>query len=577
MKYKLLTLAMGLCLLETNTSLAAASAEQVEELESSLQKITAQTQELQKEIASLKAELKSVKQEKSQMATNTTAKEVHPEPAAKPEERREPEARPEEVMPNAPPGTIVAENDEEHAVTSEEAQEQARASNPAATEMTPETVSRRREEQNEFYHYLIGQTVTTSPVMNLRSAYDASDLIVYLSSMNEDLKFLQLRQEMEEQLEKDQLPLPSEKRPLVVLSGKVEGQAFQMYPFSQRSPFSDIDLTGAEFDVLAEVSPWALGYLSLDYDNALLNPILNQSGNRINNSRVYLNRGFLTIGNLDKFPMYFSIGQMYVPFGDYTSYLLTTPVTKALGRVNTRAAVLGYSDDGLYLSGYAFNGASNTNPASNEIDTWGANAGYKFTYNDFNSNLGVGFINTMAESQGAQNNGFTFPNFSGFGQTSNTEFLIHKVPGVDGHLSLGKGPFSMYSEYIASTRAYDPADLTFNNQGATPRAFHVEGNYTFKIWEKPSAFTLAYEETWQALGFNLPKNSYVANFNTSIWKNTIESLEFRHDVNYASTDTAGGICDPSVDDTAVPDTFCLVPPVTGHTQNTLLAQIGVYF
>ena len=69
--------------------------------------------------------------------------------------------------------------------------------------------------------------------------------------------------------------------------------------------------------------------MSIDFDNApLRNPLTLGSGNPINNSRLFLQRAFFTIGNLDTSPIYFSMGQMFVPFGDYTTYQLSNPVTK---------------------------------------------------------------------------------------------------------------------------------------------------------------------------------------------------------------------------------------------------------
>ena len=60
------------------------------------------------------------------------------------------------------------------------------------------------------------------------------------------------------------------------------------------------------------MSSWANGLFVLAYDDSAPS-----TGSCVTNARVYLSRGFLTIGNLDAFPMYFTIGQMYVPFGRY--------------------------------------------------------------------------------------------------------------------------------------------------------------------------------------------------------------------------------------------------------------------
>ena len=96
-------------------------------------------------------------------------------------------------------------------------------------------------------------TVTTSPLLGRRSAFDATDLIVFLPTMNEDLRFLQQRQIIEKKLgvSGDELL----QRGLVELSGAVVGQAIYQNPYVGTST-SDIDLAAAEFDVLAYISSW---------------------------------------------------------------------------------------------------------------------------------------------------------------------------------------------------------------------------------------------------------------------------------------------------------------------------------
>lgn len=64
----------------------------------------------------------------------------------------------------------------------------------------------------------IGSTVTTSPFLGLRSAFDASDLIVNLPTMNEDLRFLKEKVLVEKKLNCYGLRLPD--RPIIELGGE---------------------------------------------------------------------------------------------------------------------------------------------------------------------------------------------------------------------------------------------------------------------------------------------------------------------------------------------------------------------
>jgi predicted porin len=417
--------------------------------------------------------------------------------------------------------------------------------------------------------YTQGLSVTTSPFIGIRSKFDASDLIVNLSTMNEDLRFLQEQQKLSKIFEKRHLPKLD--RPLIELSGDVVGQTFWQSSYRGHSQH-DLNLTGARFDVFAHASSWATGYISTDFDNSPLDESLSGSGFRLGNSRIFLKRAFLTIGNLDAAPVYFSMGQMYVPFGRYASGTVTTPSTVALAQTNTRAALFGLSYDGFYGSVYGFRGDSDVD--STGINQWGVNAGYHYTCNDLSVELGAGYIANIADSSGMQLTGHRADGeFSGFGEDSATETLDHRVPAYDVHFELGYGPFGFNTEYIATTRHFAAEDMSFNDEGAKPTAFHVEANYRFDICELPAAVNLAYGRTEDALALGLPKNSLFATFNISLWKNTIQSIEYRYDQNYDSEDISGGqaLVD---DDGGIIDA---PGPVGGGHRNLILAQIGVYF
>ena len=80
---------------------------------------------------------------------------------------------------------------------------------------------------------------------------------------------------------------------------------------------------------------------------------------------------------------------------------------------------------------------------------------------------------------------------------------------------------------------------------------------------------LAYDETWQALAANLPKNSVIAHIHTSFFKKYCIGFEYRHDWDYSSEDTANGSTE------AHPDNETIFG--TGKTRNIYLLQVGVYF
>lgn len=417
---------------------------------------------------------------------------------------------------------------------------------------------------SNLFHGLAGTPVVIAPYVGDHTAFDASDLIVTYSSYNEDLRLLQLRQGYYQQFAKQNASLFE--NPSLMLSGKIEGQAVYQKPYVGTHS-NEIDLSGAELDFIPAFSEWAGGFVSLKYDNSQLN-----NTQLTKNSRIYVDRGFLTIGNLNKFPMYLTLGQVYAPFGIFSSNMITSPLTDAIFKIKARALIVGYNQSrkqGFYGQLFAFNGDSGTS-TKDSINNGGANIGYTFNNNVWKADIGVAGIANVADASGMQDTsadssvgfyGFTKPT----GSNPNPEILVRQVPGLAVHANFGMGHVGFMGEYIKATSAFNPVNMMFNGYGAKPQAFNLEAYYNFQWCDKPAAITLGYGGTRQALALNVPKQRYIATFNTSIWKNTIESIEFRHDANYDNGDVASGA------KTAV------AIPGMGGSSNTITAQLGVYF
>jgi len=411
--------------------------------------------------------------------------------------------------------------------------------------------------------YWGGTPVVTSPYLGVQSAFDGSDLIVNMSSINQDLRLLEQWQMLDNQMQAAGKSFPNS--PMVELSGKIEGQAVYTRPYVNKST-SDIDLSGLELDTSVAVSPWASGFMAINYDNSPLST----PATRTSNSRLFINKAFLTLGNLNRSPFYLTAGQMQVPFGQYSSFMVSSPLTVSVGRTKARALLLGYhpkGNEGLYGTIFTFKGDSSTESNAGKINQWGANAAYDFVGQGFKFTLGSSYINNMADAVGMQDNGLG-RGFRGFAASANTEVLKKRVPGADVQGKLTVGPVVFLGEYLTAIRSFDAADLTYNQNAAKPSAMNFEAGYIFTLADKPSSFALGYGRTDQALALALPKQRYSAVFNYSYWKNTIASLEYRHEIAYGVGDTATGK-NTAVDYTSI--------PTLGKSADALIAQIGIYF
>ncbi len=415
--------------------------------------------------------------------------------------------------------------------------------------------------------YISGTPVVIAPYVGQHTAFNALDLVVNYTDYNEDLSLLQLRRDIFNQYHKEHLAIPV--GPMLMLSGKVETQLNYLKPYTGNHQ-SSINLSGAELDIIPIINNWASGLITLAYDNTINSAL--PGAPRTSNSRIYVDRGFLTIGDLNRLPIYTTIGQMYVPFGHYISNMIDDSIPQDMFQTRARALLLGYQhsdNNGPYLQMYAFNGDTSTSRQnSNDINNLGANVGFKFDSHLCSSDLGVGVISNIADSLGMQNNGQA-SGFAGFSNAASSEILYRQVPGVAvsylSSIKQGRNSYNLIGEYITAMSSFAPQNLMFDGHGAKPQAFNVELSYSFHVLSKPTAFAIGYGGSRDALALNVPEKRYIATASTSVWKDTIEEIEFRHDINYATTDTAGGTGG------------AFAASGLGGTLNSVLAQVGIYF
>ena len=105
----------------------------------------------------------------------------------------------------------------------------------------------------------------------------------------------------------------------------------------------------------------------------------------------------LKIYNPDVAPVFFTGGQIYVPFGVYDTNLVSDPLTLEIGETRETAALLGFEYAGVGGSVYGFNGDHKLN-GDNRIGSWGANLSYAWEQDDVAVAASAGWINNLGDS-----------------------------------------------------------------------------------------------------------------------------------------------------------------------------------
>jgi hypothetical protein len=415
--------------------------------------------------------------------------------------------------------------------------------------------------KDKILTYIAGTPVVSAPYLGDRPAFDGSDYIVNISSINRDIRLMQQRRRLYRAY--SQLGYPTPEVPILAFSGKVEPIASINSPYNGNTN-GDLTLGSGELDLAASINKYVEAYMSIAYDESPPDV-----GPRVTNSAFNLNMGFVNIGNLDRTPFYFTAGQLFVPFGRYSSAMISAPLPMNLARTKSRPVIFGYKsqkDTGVFAAVYGFR--SDTTLGRSGIG--GANLGYIFGLNGVTGEVGASYISSIDDAAGMQTTGSQVgTTFGGFGSFANGNEDVRKTQAFGAHTTISYERFNLALEWITATEAFRTQDLSFNGYGAKPTAGQAELGMTFKLFDRPASLGAGYQWTTQALALNLPQQRYIGVFNISIWKDTVESLEYRHDIDYSVYTYANGAA-----------------PIGGYNQNTLgtgrssdtvSAQIGVYF
>jgi len=424
---------------------------------------------------------------------------------------------------------------------------------------TPKSVSESSSSYSAFNdpgNVYIGHYVGVLP------AFDGSNLIINNPGINNDLALLKIRQAEAKAYQASGQTYDD--NPKLILSGAVEGTATYTTPYNNTSAGTTFDLSSAEIDTFIEGNRWVSGFMTFTYDSGS-----NGEANAVNNSEVELGQGFVTIGDLTTTPIYGSFGQMYMPFGRYSNYMISSASTKTLGRIQARGINLGYRPDNGEISPFAaiygYQGSTEIdgNQASNDdMEDYGANLGINFNHGDYSATLGTSYTSNIASSSGLQGDG---SEGSGFSQSNSSEDLATRVPGVDVNAMFGYTDYTFLAEYVTATKEFDQNDLSYNGHGAQPSAIDLQFAYAFTLW-RPSYVAFDYGQSWQALSLGVPRKNYGVVYSTSIWRNTALTFEIMHNIGYSSTDTAELDGQPTANNAS-----------QGESYNTANLRFDLYF
>lgn len=345
-------------------------------------------------------------------------------------------------------------------------------------------------------------SITIAPYLGI----DTTKLVM-LSLYNQDILLLQQRKDLVKHNPNIARQCPSI---IFELSG-------MMAPLLNVTQYKSVlvNLDSAELDFVSHIRDEGTLFFDFAYSNQPISTV-----GQLGNSKITLDRVFITIGNFNHSPFYFTLGRRYVPFGQYYSYMISGTIGQTLAKVEASSLLIGYthpSYSGLYAAFYGIKSVKKLFWDGNQKPIGGFTVGYNVLDSSFGYDIGLDYIQSISSAQGFQAVG-----------------VDEQVPGVDLHIKANLKNFTLTAEFTTAISKFNAAALGYYNHGARPAALYYELGYQLSLFSKSSSIAIGYGKTSEAVQLNLPANVFNVAYNISLNKHAILSTQYQHNINYPS-------------------------------------------
>lgn len=313
----------------------------------------------------------------------------------------------------------------------------------------------------------------------------------------------------------------------ITLSGVIEVEAcYESIDYDDSAESdednSDITLATVELGVDVDLVKHVSGHILLLWEEDDTEP-------------MDVDEAFITLDGEDVLPLYLMAGKMYVPFGDFTSNMISDPLTLEVGETRESAVLVGFDINGLYGTIYAFNGdVEEADDDDNHVDNFGASLGYALEKDTMTLDVGVSYINNLIDSDGM---GDSYDDaVAEADELGNVLELDDYVGGFGAHIVVELGSLNLIAEYVG---AIDDIDYQLDGVSVKEdaiRSWNLEAGYAFELFGKETIVAAAYQGTDNAGDF-LPESRFMACIGAGILDYTSLALEFAHD-EYETDDEA---------------------------------------
>ena len=262
---------------------------------------------------------------------------------------------------------------------------------------------------------------------------------------------------------------------------------------------SDVTAHKLELGLEAQINDWVRGDILIKHEESTDN----DGELKVENVR-------LTVADPDG-PWFVEAGQYVLPFGVFSSYMLTDPLTKALGETLDSAVLVGATAGALTGSVYAFQGDQ-----QDTITNFGASAQLNLESEAATFFAQLSYLSDLAETNAIVDGGWVSPG-------------VDKVGAWMLSAELGLGDFHFVAEYLAAMDGFDDAG------GDKPRVYNLEAAYDFAAMGKDAYVALGFQGARDAENavWELPEKRRLGTVAMEIFDDTWLGLEYKQDKDFA--------------------------------------------
>jgi len=263
---------------------------------------------------------------------------------------------------------------------------------------------------------------------------------------------------------------------------------------------SDIYVATVEIGVTAQVNDWTAAEIVLLYEDD-------------GDSELDVDTATISIANPDSI-WALTTGQYTVPFGYYSTNLLSDPITLDAAETGDSAVEFGIANNGFSASAYVFRGDQQS-----DIENYGFAFGYETETDDFAFSGGLGWINDIAESDTVVDDGTAMTN---------------EAEAWTAFAQLDIASFTFIGEYVAATDSLDAY-----NSSDKPSFFNIEAGYSFEAMGRPAVFAIGFQGSDDAADYagGMDKERTLAALSMEVMDGTSVTVEYANAEDYAGDET----------------------------------------